>query len=401
MKLSCLGGMMKILCLLLPHFPLKCELLRKPDIKGRSVIITRTSASQKLVLDFSPGLDGLQADMPLQQALARHGEAELLSEDFPYYRSAFNGLLDTVESISPLVEGTEMGCVYIGADGLQLIYPDDESLIDAVFHVVTDVFTPQVGVGSNKFLAYLAARRCSPDGRYILTGDVISFLRELSCDVLPVSMKSREKLRLFGLHTLGQVAALPPGPLLSQFGTEGKRIHDLARGHDDTPLYPRMMEKAIEESITLSSVTVSLETLLVTLEGIVNKVFNRIGRIGLGIRSMNIWTQTWNAEHWERAIRFKQPALDTRTVINRIRQVMEEYPQPGPVEQLGLVISRLGFPGGRQNSLFREVRSQAHLMEDIRQLELRLGKAQVYRVKEVEPWSRIPERRYVLAPTNR
>jgi DNA polymerase-4/protein ImuB len=40
-------------------------------------------------------------------------------------------------------------------------------------------------------------------------------------------------------------------------------------------------------------------------------------------------------------------------------------------------------------------------MEDIRQLELRLGNPQIYKVQEVEPWSRMPERRYVLAHTGR
>ena len=79
-----------------------------------------------------------------------------------------------------------------------------------------------------------------------------------------------------------------------------------------------------------------------------------------------------------------------------VKRVVEEYPQPGPVEQVGLTISRLGFPGGRQSSLFREVRSRDHLLDDIRQLELRLGNPQVYQVKEVEPWSRIPERRHAL-----
>ena len=39
--------------------------------------------------------------MPLQQALARHGGAELLSADMPYYRTVFSGLLDALEGISP------------------------------------------------------------------------------------------------------------------------------------------------------------------------------------------------------------------------------------------------------------------------------------------------------------
>jgi len=392
---------MKILCLLLTHFPLMCEALRNPNVKSRSVVITYASGSQKLVLDYSSELGDLQYDMPLQQALARHGNAELISADMPYYRSVFVELLDALESVSPLVEGTELGCVYIGVDGLQFIYPDDEAIIDAAFRVVPDVFAPQAGMARNKFLAYLAARRCPPGGRHVLTGDVEAFLRELPCDVLPISMKSKEKLRQFGLHTLGQITALPQGPLLSQFGPEGKRIHELARGYDNTPLYPRMMEKSIEENATLASVTVSLESILVILEELLGKVFGRISQAGLGIRNLTVWTRTWNAEQWERIIKFKEPAMGIKTVTTRIKRVMEEYPQPGPVEQVGLIISRLGFPGGRQNSLFREVHSQDHLTEDIRQLELRLGNPQVYRVKEVEPWSRMPERRYVLAPSSR
>ena len=80
---------------------------------------------------------------------------------------------------------------------------------------------------------------------------------------------------------------------------------------------------------------------------------------------------------------------------------MECYPQPGPVEQLGIKIGRLGYGSGKQRSLFPDVRAQDYLGEDIKQLELRLGSPQVYKVKELEPWSRIPERRYALAPASR
>ena len=61
-------------------------------------------------------------------------------------------------------------------------------------------------------------------------------------------------------------------------------------------------------------------------------------------------------------------------------------------------ITGLGHQIGKQRSLFTEVRAQDHLLDDIKQLELRLGSPQVFKIKEVEPWSRIPERRYALAP---
>ena len=115
---------MRVLCVLLPHFPLRCEILRHPEIESSSVVITRGDGSQKLVLDYSPELEGLQQNAPVQHALARYGKASLVQADLPYYWSTFNRILDEMENISPLVEGSELGIAYLGVDGLQLLYPD-------------------------------------------------------------------------------------------------------------------------------------------------------------------------------------------------------------------------------------------------------------------------------------
>ncbi len=392
---------MRLLCVLLPHFAWSCELRRHPDIAGRPAIVTCTEGSQRLVLEYSPDLEGLQPGMPLPQALARYGDAELIQADMPDYRSVWSGILDALENVSPLVEDAEPGCAYIGVDGLHLIYPDDSAITDAVREAVPETLSPRMGIAGNKFLAYLAARRCPPGGHRVLTGDVAPFLKDLPGDVLPVSIKSRSRLRDFGLNTLGQIAALPPGPFQSQFGPEGKRIRELAGGIDTTPLYPRFMEESIEESATLPSVTVSLDAILVSLESLLAKLLAGNALKGRGIRGLTLWTRTWNAEDWKRNINFKEPAMDVRSAISRIKRVLENYPQPGPVEQVGLHITALGYPRGRQKNLFSDVRAKEHLAEDIKQLELKLGNPQVYTVKEVEPWSRIPERRYALTPTNR
>ncbi|HJX13018.1 MAG TPA: hypothetical protein VJ377_05755 [Dehalococcoidales bacterium] len=392
---------MRVLCVLLPHFPWRCEVRDNPALEGRPTVVTYASGSQKLVLDHSPDLDGLRPGMPLQSALARHGEVELRHADVPRYWSVFNGILDALERISPLVEGADLGCAYIGVDGLHLIYPDDAALVGAVRESIPEIFAPLVGIAGNKFLACLVARRSPPGGHQALTGEAGSFLRDLPGDVLPVSARSRERLRDFGLRTLGQVAALPPGPFQSQFGPEGRKIWELANGRDDTPLYPRLAEQAIEESAALPSVTVSLEAILVAVETLLARVFGRIGPAGRGIRGLKLWTRTWGAAHWERRIQFKEPAMDVKSAVSRIKRILEDYPQPGPVEQVGLGITGLGYPRGRQKSLFSEIRARDHLLDDIRQLEFRLGNPQVYKVKEIEPWSRIPERRYALTPTDR
>jgi DNA polymerase-4/protein ImuB len=360
-----------------------------------------SAGSQKLVLDFSPELEDLQRDMPLQQALSRHGEVELIQSDMPYYWSIFNQILDALELKSPLVEGADLGIVYIGLDGLQLIYPDDHVLIQAIREVIPGPFSAQIGIAEGKFPAYLAALHSQPDSYQILTGDIEAFLQDLSCDELPISIRSKDKLQTFGITTLGQIVSLPVGPLQSQFGLEGRLISDLARGYDDTPLYPRFMAENIEESTVLSSVTVSLEAILITLEALLSRVFAWDSLNGRGIRSITLWTHGWTSEYWEHSIQFKEPAMDVKSVISRAKPFLENYPQPGPVEQMGLKITGLGYCSGRQRSLFAEIRARDHLMDDIKQLEMRLGSPQVFKIKEVEPWSRIPERRYALTPLGR
>lgn len=388
---------MKILCVLLPHFPLKCELLRRSDLK-KSAVVTYTVGSQKLVLDFSHELQGLQRDMPIQQALSLYGDIELVHADIPYYWSAFNELLDKLETKSPLVEGSELGNIYIGLDGLQLIYPNDDVLIGAMREVIPATLEPRLGIAQGKFLAYLAALYSLPGSYKTLAGNIDSFLRDLPCDVLQVSIKNKDRLHEFGLHTLGQVASLLPGPLQAQFGTEGKVIWELATGCDDTPLYPRLTEETIEESTALQSITVSLDVMLVAVEAMLTHAFGSLAPRGMGVSRINLWTRTWVSEHWERTVNFKEPVLDTKTAMSRIKQVMENSPQPAPIEELGMKITGLSRQHGRQKSLFSDVRAQDHLLNDVKQLEFRLGGPQLFRIKDVEPWSRIPERRRALTP---
>ena len=403
---------MRLLCVLLPHFPLRCEVQRQTAGEGATIVLQSKdeAGSQKIVLDFSPSLERLQPGMTLQEALSLYGEVDLVQADIPYYRSVFNGMLDKLEEKSPMIEGTELGCAYIDMDGLQFLYKNDAAFIKAIRRVIPEVFKARTGIAEGKFLAYLMARYeediCHKKYGQItnaddmVTGiqDIGAFLKGLPCDVLPISAKSKSKLRDYGIKTLGQVKNLAQGPLQAQFGPEGNRMLELARGYDSTPLYPRSMEETIEESVTLSSVTVSMESILLAMESLIAKTFDRDILKGKGIRSLVLWTRGWNGEHWERTLQFKEPAMGIKSIASRLKLIMENYPQPGPVEQLGIRIIRLGYADGRQKSLFSEVRAKDHLMEDIKQLDLRLGNHQVFKIKEVEPWSRIPERRYALMP---
>ncbi len=155
----------RILCVLLPHFPLMCELQKNTLLKRHAVAVTYSRGSQKLILDYSPELEHLQRDMPLQQALSLYGQVELVEANIPRYWSVFNKLLNLLEKKSPAVEASDLGCAYLGLDGLQSIYPTDSILISSVREVIPRGFALQMGIAEGKFMAYIAALR-SPPGCY-------------------------------------------------------------------------------------------------------------------------------------------------------------------------------------------------------------------------------------------
>jgi DNA polymerase-4/protein ImuB len=62
-----------------------------------------------------------------------------------------------------------------------------------------------------------------------------------------------------------------------------------------------------------------------------------------------------------------------------------------------VTLSGLTGQTGKQASFFAEKRRhRTQLEEALRQLKARFGQSPVYHVVEVEPWSRIPERRLAL-----
>ncbi|MDX9986325.1 MAG: hypothetical protein RBR99_02530 [Dehalococcoidales bacterium] len=391
---------MKIFCILLPHFPFTCELIRKPAINKRPALVFNSNSSKRTLIDYSPGLEGLAPGMPLERAIALYGEAETISADLPHYRDMFEQILDCLQQVSPLVENGAEGIVYMGTSGLELLYPEKGDLAHAVRKAVSTEFEVRMGQAEGKFPAYLAATHSRPGEFTNLIGNLTHSLAKIPVCQLPVSAKIRGKLVSFGLKTLGQVATLPAGALEAQFGPEGKTIHRLANGIDDSPLVPRLPREIITESLELESATSLVEVLLAGFECLLARMFTALTTRVMGISRMDITIRTISGESRRKSIFFKSPAMEIKTALKRLEHVMETWPQPGPAEQLGIRITGISCPLSRQKSLLPEVKSTDHLLGEISQLELKLGGPQLFKFKEAEPWSRIPERRHVLAPLN-
>ncbi len=78
----------------------------------------------------------------------------------------------------------------------------------------------------------------------------------------------------------------------------------------------------------------------------------------------------------------------------RARYILGNLSPQGPYTGLHVELMDLAGEVGRQSSLFVDIRARDQLAEIVKQLQSKYnGPVPIYQYREVEPWSRIPERR--------
>lgn len=388
---------MKTACVLITHLPAKAELWRNPELRGKPVLIAAQSARGPLVLDSTPQMTGVAAGMPLQEALSRCKGALLLEADEPYYNKAFERVLDSLLDRSPVVEKAEMGCAYVDVSGLEAMYGGEPRVMAALLNAVPSQLNARLGLAETKFPAYVAAVTSEGGRATTVPDDVAGFLAELPIDLLPVSWNSRVRLRRFGLRTIGQVACLPVGSLQAQFGPEGRTAWELANGIDRSWPAPYRRGHTVSESLSFPSPAVTLQAILAAMETLLGRAFSHPLARGKYVRSVIIEAQIWRRTPWVRTFAFKEAVNGKGRALTALSSMMGAVRAPGPLEEMKLTLSGITGESGVQSSLFFDVRKKEQLKDVMKQLEARLGlRPPIFKVIDVEPWSRLPERRQAL-----
>jgi DNA polymerase-4/protein ImuB len=391
---------MRIACILIPHFPVAVERQRDPALRERPVVIGETPDQRKAVLDCSPEAEaqGVRVGMPLRQALSLCRDAVFLPPHPSLYRDVFESMLDALESFSPEVEEDTLGRAYFNADGLALHYEGELDMGEKIIRSVRDAtgLVPSVGIAEGNFVAWAAA--VTSELRQVCTvpsTKEAEFLRPLDVSLLPASPDILRRLDLYGLRTMGDLAALPIGPVQAQFGGEGKRLWELARGIDGEPLRPRRREEIIAEGMHFPAPAVSVEALVVACRRLLVRLHWQLK--GRAARRMRLRALMWGGRSWEKAVTFHEAVTEWERMLFIAKSVLSNITLPGPVEELTIELSGITEERGRQATLFAEKAGlRRQLGEAVRQLRARWGRPFVSRVVEVEPWSRLPERRHAL-----
>ena len=291
-----------------------------------------------------------------------------------------------------------MGCIYVGVHGLETIYGDEVGIIDSLLNTVPQEYNPRIGLATAKFPAYVAAVMSAGGEATKIPDDVTGFLAGLSVGLLPISWENRTLLHRFGLHTMGQVASLSIASLQAQFGTDGRVAWQRANGIDSSRLVPlNSDETEVSEMVTFPSPAATLHTILPATEMLLGRAFAHPSIRGRSVRAASVEGRVLHKPSWTKHFAFKTPINSKEKALPVLKNGLEITKLPGSLEDLRLTLSGISGESGVQSSLFSQVRKQEQLRDMMRQLEVRLcTKPPIYKVIDLEDWSRIPERRRAL-----
>jgi protein ImuB len=393
-----------VVCIHIPRFALTVAggraLIGREALAGRAIALAPMAGSEHRIGEVSGPAEarGVIAGMALGEALARCPEIELIPADPLAAAEVWERMLSALEGIGAAVEPAREGLVYFRADELRGMHGSDSHTIALARRALAQ--PARIGMGPTRFCALAAALTANPrrtkivdahEARRFLFNSPIGLFgfREETAEL----MKPLERL---GVRTLGELWALGRHALADRFGEAGVMAHRLANGKD-TPLVTRMVEDLLEERLSVGDANSG--TMLQRVLGVlVDQLLARPERRGRTLRVVVLSARLIGGGTWRERVVLREALSDAKRVCLALS--LRLMLLPAPAESLSLAVERFGPAGGEQHTLL-EQSAQAkreRLKEAVSQVRAAGGEEAALHAVCIDPDSRVPERRTVLAP---
>jgi protein ImuB len=405
-----------IACALIPRLALVAALgERRGEMLGRPVALAPEPGGPQVVGEASGAAEafGVRAGMRLAEALARCPSLALVPPDPARAEEIWERTLCRLEAIGAEVEPGRPGEAFFDTEPLRGVWGDAEAVLARARRALDS--PARLAAAPSRLVAYAAARRArarrSPPilgeraARRFIAGLEVAMLRDaLAWPVVPGETERRdwerlnlpETLERLGVRTLGEFAALPSEAVADRFGEPGLRALRIARGAND-PLRPRGPHADLVERLELPEAA-SGPQLERALGLLTDRLLAHPARRGRTLRGLALEARLAGGGGWRSEVTLRTASARAERI--RLVLIAKLAELPGPAATLGVRALELGPPDGDQRPLARSPteRRRAQLSEAVRQARAAAGRDAVLQVIEVDPASRVPERRVILTP---
>jgi DNA polymerase-4 len=269
------------------------EIRRRPELRGRPVVVGGTARGVVAAASYEARRYGIRSAMPMARALRLCPRLVVLPTDRAAYEAASATVMGILRDVTPLVEPLSLDEAFLDVRGARRLHGRPGAIAEHIRARVADVLglTCSVGVAPTKFVAKLASARCKPDGLLVVpAADVLAFLHPLPVTVLwGVGARTAEQLHRRGVRTVADLAATPPEVLRRAVGPAiADHLYELAHGRDPRVVQVDEPEKSISADHTLAADLTAADDVRRELLRLADEVARRVRSRGLVTRTVGI-----------------------------------------------------------------------------------------------------------------
>jgi protein ImuB len=286
-----------------------CSLNRAAHLKGAVLGITRLEAE---------GIAGLR----------------LLTRSVEVEAAARAVLLECVSQFSPRIEeaSTATTCGFVlDIAGTGLLFGPPEALAQRLRAALTTAgFRASIALSTNFHVARLKAAT-SRGITVILDGQEATALAKFPLAALNLEESHAETFAIWGIRTLGELAALPEVDLIARLGQQARHWRDLARGVAAHTFQPIEAEFMLKEFFDFETPVEEMDSLLFIGARMIDCLVARASTRALSLATLTVDLALPGERQHKRVIRPALPSIDRKFLLKLLQLEIAAHPPQAAV----------------------------------------------------------------------
>ncbi len=307
-------GVTPILHVDMDAFFVSVELLERPELRGKPVIVGGQPDRRGVVsaASYEARRYGVHSAMPLRTAGRLCPHAVFLEGRHDLYAEWSDRVAAILAQFSPVVEMASIDEAYLDLSGTERLHGPPLAAAHALIRKIgeTTHLPCSVGLARTRLVAKVASDQGKPRGMvWVPAGAEAEFLAPLGVRRIPgIGKVTEAALHNLKIETVGQLAGIPRERLEEQFGQWGTALYRKSRGEDSYEFFVDAEPKSISHSHTFGEDTADRAVLDAMLSRLCQKAGKRLRDSGLDARTVTLTIRYAGFQTITRAKTLPEPA---------------------------------------------------------------------------------------------
>jgi DNA polymerase-4 len=316
----------KIIHVDMDAFYASVEQREQPDLIGRPVIVAWPSKrSVVCAASYEARSFGIHSAMPASRAKKLCPDGVFVPPQFDLYRQISNEVKSVYRKYTDLIEPLSLDEAYLDVTRNKPEIPSATEIAQRIkteIKQVTDL-NASAGVGPNKFIAKIASDWNKPNGICVVKPkEVLNFISTLPVRKIPgIGPATEISLKNKNIRIVSELACISEVQLVNWYGKFGKRLFNLARGIDLSPVNNNRIRKSLSFETTFEQ-DKTLAEIEPELLPLTEKIWNQLGAKNLQANTFYLKLKTHDFKNTTRSKTSPKPVRSLDELIMVVQHLL-------------------------------------------------------------------------------